>query len=88
MMLNQVCIEVASQRKAINKQLVEELSKLVNKHPDQRFSQILRNYGFVKEKIMLIDNGMEDYIVWQDDFNLEPEYILKRVMEDIKEFDK
>ncbi len=37
-------------RCGINRQLVLELSKLVEKHPTQRFGQILLNYFFYGEE--------------------------------------
>lgn len=60
-------------RYAINHILLIKLGDLISDNPDMRFSQILSNFGFVKE----IGTG------WKDEFFLESEDLLKRVEKEI-----
>jgi len=59
-----------------NKKLLKILKELVINNPDQRFSQVLQNLGFVKPSRPVRDLGM---IEWQNEFYLESEELLKRV---------
>ena len=50
---------------------------MVEDSPSERFSQILRNYGFIKEnRPAKPDNP---HIYWQNEFYSEPQQILDRV---------
>lgn len=64
-------------RQEFNRQLVRQLSTLIEAYPDLRFSQALNNFGFVENKAdshgMLLD-------AWRDEYNLEPDLLLKRVL--------
>jgi hypothetical protein len=42
--------EKIKQRLSSNIQIVQKLSELIIKYPDQRFGQILINYGFIETK--------------------------------------
>ena len=59
-----------------NRRLVEILNRLVENNPDQRFSQILRNYGFIKEERPA---RPEMCISVQNEFYVESDKILERV---------
>jgi hypothetical protein len=65
-----------------NKKLVKLLSDLVDSNPDQRFSQILRNYGFIKEDRPA---RPEMCISIQNEFYVESDKILERVEERVKD---
>ena len=62
-----------AQRKAANEALAEELLELIERYPEQRFSQLLNNFGFVQQSSTLDDP------VWKDEFHLEPMALLERV---------
>jgi hypothetical protein len=63
-----------------NMALIEELTMLVKGNPDLRFGQILRNFGFVATNS--VKNNAGDIVtVWHDEFNVEPDDLLKRVRE-------
>lgn len=63
-----------------NVELSTILNDLMLKNPDLRFSQILYAYGFVKPNRPTKDAGE----AWQNEFYLEPEEVLKRVKERLK----
>ncbi len=60
-------------RQEANRELLELLREQIETHPSGRFSQILRNAGFVQQ------TEVSDQVVWLDDFNLEPWELLERV---------
>ena len=60
-------------RQASNRELLIMLEEKIEMWPSQRFSQILRNAGFVNQE------DTEDGVVWTDEFNLEPWVLQKRV---------
>jgi hypothetical protein len=62
-------------RQECNRELMAVLGEQIEMHPSQRFSQILRNAGFVNQ----VDAA--DQVVWKDEFNLEPWVLLSRVRE-------
>lgn len=62
-------------RQEANRELLELLQEQIETYPSERFSQILRNAGFVQQ------TEISDRVVWEDDFNLEPWQLLKRVDE-------
>lgn len=69
-------------RKEANLELVAILHKLASENTDDRFHQILRNYGFIQE------NGMEDHSPkWVNEFYAEPQKVLERVKAKIKEME-
>ena len=57
-----------------NKELLTYLEYLINKYPEQRFSQILSNYGFV-----IGYRTQDGSMVWANEYNAEPDKVLKRV---------
>lgn len=60
-----------------NLKLACKLLYLVAKNPNQRFSQILRNYGFVREtRPVKAESLAAD---WKNEFYLEPKELLNRV---------
>ena len=65
-------------RQQANIQLVHELMRLVELYPDQRFSQILLNYRFVKQERPMKPN-QDIHVSWQDEYYVEPDIILERV---------
>lgn len=65
-------------RQVANQKLVQLLQELVQQNPDQRFHQILRNYGFISEKST---SGEPE---WINEFYSEPEAVLQRVEAAIK----
>lgn len=60
-----------------NRELVEILTNLVEEQPTQRFSQLLRNAGFIKENRPAKPDNPNIY--WQNEFYMEPQDVLKRV---------
>lgn len=65
-------------RQKSNQELVAILAELVARHPTERFHQILRNYGFIKEAGINPDTHQPD---WVNEFYSESEATLKRVNE-------
>jgi hypothetical protein len=49
---------------------------------EQRFGQILRNYGFVRQVEIQTGGNYGGMNVWIDEFNLEPDQLFKRVLEE------
>ena len=68
------------ERQKYNKLILETLSKLVKKHPDLRFGQLLVNCDIIRyEKEVLCDGQRED-ILTVDPFNEESEITWKRML--------
>ena len=67
--------EKKSYRLTSNLELVDFLSKLVVKHPDLRFGQILVNYGFIECET----NTYDFTVIVKDPFYEESIDTLKRV---------
>ena len=68
------------ERQKYNKLILERLSKLVDKHPDLRFGQLLVNCDIIRyEKEVLCDGQRED-ILTVDPFNEESEITWKRML--------
>lgn len=67
-------------RQYANYQLVRILVDLIKDNPEQRFSQILQNYGFIKPNR---PTNPEVRIDWQNEFYEEPEVVLERVKQRI-----
>ena len=68
--------EKIKNRQKANFELVNKLSKLVIAYPDQRFGQILVNFGFIKQ---IIDHYDDNIVLTEDPFNEESVDTLKRV---------
>ena len=67
-------------RQEANRELLKILEQTIESQPDIRFSQALRNAGFVKEVVFESPSSRwENVIYWQDEFNLEPQVLLTRV---------
>jgi hypothetical protein len=62
------------ERQKYNKLILETLSKLVEKHPDLRFGQILVNCGIIELQMM------GDRLMAIDPFNEESEVTWKRML--------
>lgn len=80
--------EFDNARREANLKLREILEQLIFKHPEQRFSQILQNYGFVNERQLVeaVRNGTEyETTVWDNEALLEPVALLKRVQDRIND---
>jgi len=61
------------ERYQANQELTRALIEFINERPSERFSQILRNCGFIKETI--VDGPPE----WVNEFYLESKVLLKRI---------
>lgn len=72
-----------SQRKQVNLQIVEALRDYVNKHPEQRFGQILRNIGIVAT--VPVDPMLMKGPYFTNIFNEEPEKTLARIFKQLEE---
>ena len=68
-----------SERLKENRILIENLKTLVEKHPEQRFSQILLNFGFVKQ----VKSPNEEKLYWKNEFYIEPDDVIKRLKLDL-----
>lgn len=73
--------QLKQKRYAANCALLDTLKAIISDDSgEQRFSQILRNYGFVNQIGIDTYNEHGDfYCVWSDEFNLEPDILLERV---------
>lgn len=72
-----------------NRKLVHELNWLIENNPDQRFSQILRNYGFVGEtRPISTDSGLYGMVEWKNEFYLESDKLLERVERRVKDINE
>lgn len=72
--------EFDRKRKEATMELLQLLGQLILEHPEQRFSQILQNYGFV-----IWDDSDIESNSWSNEFYLEPVTLLKRVKERIND---
>lgn len=63
-------------RQTDNFQLAAILVELIKEYPDQRFSQILQNYGFIKPNRPA---NAEQAIDWQNEYYTESDFVLERV---------
>jgi len=71
-------------REENNLELQKLLHFLIIMNPNMRFSQILLNFGFVKQERPA---KPEARISWQDEFYMEPEVVLKRVKKRIEDIE-
>jgi hypothetical protein len=70
--------KLKAERYRANLELIETLKAIVSSdHGEQRFGQILRNYGFVNQENPITNSDYYSY--WSDEFNLEPKLLLDRV---------
>lgn len=80
--------EFDNARKTATLALLGLLSQLVQDNPTMRFSQILQNYGFVKQARPVNPSHADDLNVhWQNEFYLEPVALLKRVQDRINDIE-
>lgn len=68
--------EKIDKRLIANLELAEELVKRISENPQQRFGQILVNFGFIKQ---IVDHYDSDIVLTEDPFNEESVDTLKRV---------
>ena len=68
-------VSVSLTRQQANIQIARELVLLIELYPDMRFSQILLNYGFVKQE----RPTSEFRTSWQNEYHVEPSVILDRI---------
>jgi hypothetical protein len=61
-------------RQVANRNLVQMLAGMVETYPDLRFSQILCNFGFVKDyQVKDHDSGLVTHNIWIDEYQTEPQ---------------
>ena len=68
------------ERQKYNKLILETLSKLVEKHPDLRFGQILVNCGIIKYEPSVLCDGQREDILTVDPFNEESKITWERML--------
>lgn len=68
------------ERQKYNKLILERLSKLVNKHPDLRFGQILVNCDIIKYEPSVLCDGQREDILVIDPFNEESKITWERML--------
>ena len=68
------------ERQKYNKLILETLSKLVKKHPDLRFGQILVDCDIIKYEPSVLCDGQREDILVVDPFYEESEITLNRMM--------
>jgi len=68
-----------------NRDILNLLEYLIEKYPDQRFSQILQNFGLIKPNRPA---NPENRIDWQNEFYMEPDELLKRIKQRIEDMEK
>lgn len=70
--------EKINKRLISNLELAEELVKRIKENPQQRFGQILVNFGFIKQ---IVDHYDCSIVLTEDPFNEESVDTLRRVKE-------
>lgn len=68
------------ERQKYNKLILERLSKLVDKHPDLRFGQLLVNCDIIQYEKNVLTDGDRENILTVDPFNEESKIIWKRML--------
>ena len=68
------------ERQKFNRQIVEILSILVEKHPDLRFGQILVDCDIIQEEEVLLEGERQTVLIGIDPFYEESEDTLNRMM--------
>jgi hypothetical protein len=73
-------------RMEANLKLIEILTRLTYQYPDLRFSQMLFNFGFVKDasKDVMTATGPETTRCWADEYYIESSELVKRIGEQLK----
>ena len=69
------------ERQKYNKLILETLSKLVDKHPDLRFGQILVNCGIIKYEPAVLCDGQREDLLLIDPFYEESELTWDRMLQ-------
>lgn len=72
--------EMIRRRQEYNRELVTLLQEQIENFPSERFSQVLRNLGFVAQ------SEVSGRVVWEDEFNFEPWELLGRVRRELRKF--
>ena len=67
------------ERQKYNKLILETLSKLVEKHPDLRFGQILINSEVIQLEEVLLEGERQTILKGIDPFYEEPEFTWERM---------
>ena len=67
------------ERQKYNKLILETLSKLVEKHPDLRFGQILVDCDIIRYEPSVLCDGQREDILVIDPFNEESEITWERM---------
>lgn len=68
------------ERQKYNKLILETLSKLIEKHPNLRFGQILVDCDIIRYEPSVLCDGQREDILVIDPFNEEPEITWKRML--------
>ena len=68
------------ERQKYNKLILERLSKLVDKHPDLRFGQILVSCDIIKYEPSVLCDGQREDILVVDPFYEESEITWERML--------
>ena len=68
------------ERQNYNKLILETLSKLVEKHPDLRFGQILVDCDIIRYEPSVLCDGQREDILVIDPFNEESEITWNRML--------
>ena len=68
------------ERQKYNKLILATLSKLVNKHPNLRFGQILVNCGIIRYEKEVLCNGQRENLLTIDPFYDESELTWDRML--------
>ena len=68
------------ERQKYNKLILETLSKLIDKHPDLRFGQILVDCGIIQYEKEVLCDGQRENLLTMDPFNEESEITWKRML--------
>ena len=70
------------ERQKYNKLILETLSKLVEKHPDLRFGQILVDCDIIRYKPSVLCDGQREDILVIDPFNIfEKTLLIKDILD-------
>ena len=68
------------ERQKYNRLILETLSKLIEKHPDLRFGQILVDCDIIRYEPSVLCDGQREDILIIDPFYEEPEITWKRML--------
>lgn len=62
-----------------NKAIIDKLSELIDKFPEQRFGQLLVNSGIIQYEFNVLVDGQQEDILTIDPFYEEPELTWERM---------